>query len=182
MVKITKADDGTLRATFYNLNAAPDGIPAISTTLNGAVLKLELPFATYEGTLSDDGNTITGTWKQASNSTQLIFMRATNETEWTIPQPPPRPAPMAIDADPSFEVATIRPSRPDEHGPRYNFQGRFSVIHASLSDLLKFAYGLQQSQIAKAQDWVNSESYDITAKPDGMVNQTSSSGNRWSRS
>jgi uncharacterized protein (TIGR03435 family) len=167
VVKITKADDGTLRATFYSLNAAPDGIPAISTTWNGASLKIELPFATYEGTLNADGNTITGAWKQASNSTQLIFARATNETEWTIPRPPPRPAPMAADADPSFEVATIRPSRPDEHGPRYNFQGRFSVVHASLSDLLKFSYGLQQSQIAKAQDWVNSESYDITAKPDG---------------
>jgi uncharacterized protein (TIGR03435 family) len=74
---------------------------------------------------------------------------------------------MAANADPSFEVATIKPSRPDEHGPRYNFQGRFSVIHASLSDLLKFSYGLQQSQIAKAQDWVNAESYDITATPDG---------------
>jgi uncharacterized protein (TIGR03435 family) len=166
VLKITKADDGNLRATFYNLNAAPDGIPAISTTLNGAALKLELPFASYEGTLSPDGNTITGAWKQASNSTPLIFARATNETEWTIPKPPPRPAPMAASADPSFEVATIKPSRPDEHGPRYNFQGRFFVIHVSLSDLLKFSYGLQQSQIAKAQDWINSESYDITAKPD----------------
>jgi uncharacterized protein (TIGR03435 family) len=167
VVKIKKAEDGTLRATFYNLSAAPDGIPAISTTLNGDKLKVELPFASYEGTLSNDGNTITGTWKQAANPTQLVFLRAMNETEWTIPQPPPHPAAMAADADPSFEVATIKPSRPDEHGPRYNFQGRFSVIHASLSDLLKFSYGLQQSQIAKAQDWVNSESYDITAKPDG---------------
>ena len=41
--------------------------------------------------LSADGKTITGAWKQASNSTQLIFARATNETEWTIPRPPPRP-------------------------------------------------------------------------------------------
>jgi uncharacterized protein (TIGR03435 family) len=36
-----------------------------------------------------------------------------------------------------------------------------------MSDLLKFSYGLQQSQIAKTQDWVNAESYDISAVPDG---------------
>jgi uncharacterized protein (TIGR03435 family) len=168
VVKITKAGDGTLRATFYNIDAPPGGIPSISTTLNGSLLKLELPFATYEGTLSADGNSITGTWRQGQNPLPLNFARATTETEWTIPQPPPRMAPMAADANPAFEVATIKPSRPDEHGPRYDFRGRrFSVIHASLSDLLKFSYGLQQSQIAKTQDWVNSESYDISAKPDG---------------
>jgi uncharacterized protein (TIGR03435 family) len=75
---------------------------------------------------------------------------------------------MAADANPTFEVATIKPTRPDEHGPRYDFRSRrFSVIHASLSDLLKFSYGLQQSQIAKTQDWVDSESYDISAEADG---------------
>ncbi len=169
VVRITKAGDGTLRATFYNIDAAPGGIPAISTKLNGSLLKLELPFASYEGTLGVDGNSITGTWRQGQNRVPLIFERATNESEWTIPQPPPRSAPMAADANPSFEVATIKPTRPDEHGPRYDFRGRrFSVVHASVSDLLKFSYGLQQSQITKAQDWVNSESYDISAEPDGV--------------
>jgi len=164
VVKIATAGEGPLRATFYNIDGPPGGIPAISTTLNGSLLKIELPFATYEGTLSADGNSITGMWKQGQNSSSLKFVRATNETEWAIPEPPPRMAPMAADANPTFEVATIKPTRPDEHGPRYDFRGRrFSVIHASLSDLLKFSYGLQQSQIAKTQGWVNSESYDISA-------------------
>ena len=88
VVKIAKADDGTLRATFYNIDAAPDGIPTISTTLNGSLLKLELPFGTYEGTVSADGNSITGTWRQGPNPQPLNFARATPETEWTIPQPP----------------------------------------------------------------------------------------------
>jgi uncharacterized protein (TIGR03435 family) len=168
VVRITKASDGTFQATFYNIDGAPGGIPAISTTLSGTLLKLELPFATYEGAVSADGNSITGTWRQGSNPLPLNFARATSATEWTIPQPPPRRAPMAADANPTFEVATIKPTRPDEHGPRYDFGSRrFSVIHASLNDLLKFSYGLQQSQIAKAEDWVNSESYDISAEPDG---------------
>src|SRR6185437_5342826 len=168
VVKITRTNSGTLRATFYNLDAEPDGTPAISTAFNGSLLKLELPFATYEGTLSTNGNSIAGTWRQGQNTQPLNFARATNETEWTIPQPPQRLAPMAADVNPTFEVATIKPSRPDEHGPRFDFRGhRFSVVHASLSDLIKFSYGLQQSQIAKAQDWVNSASYDISAVPDG---------------
>jgi uncharacterized protein (TIGR03435 family) len=168
VVKITKVGDGTLRATFYNLDGVPDGIPAISTTLSGSLLKFALPFGTYEGTLSADGNAITGTWRQGPNPLPLNFARATPATEWTIPTPPPHLAPMTADADPTFEVTTIKPSRPEERGPRYDFRSRrFSVIHASLSDLLKFAYGLQQSQLAKAQDWVNAENYDIVAEPDG---------------
>lgn len=35
VVNITKAGDGALRATFYNIDGAPGGIPVISTTLNG---------------------------------------------------------------------------------------------------------------------------------------------------
>lgn len=166
VVKIMKAADGTLRATYYNIDREPGGIPAISTTLNGSLLKLELSIGTYVGTVSVDGNSITGTWKNGPPLT-LNFARATPETEWPITQPPRIP-PMAADANPTFEVATIKPTRPDEHGPRYDFRSRrFSVIHASLSDLFKFSYGIQQSQIAKTQDWVNSESYDISAEPDG---------------
>ncbi len=168
VVKITKADDGTLRATFYNIDGEPGGIPVISTTLNGSLLKLDLPFGTYEGTVGADGNSIAGTWRHGSNPVPLNFARATPETEWTIPQPPRRMPPMAADANPVFEVATIKLSRPDEHGPRFWFeQRRFSVIHTSVSNLVKFAYGLQQRQLASVPDWVTSENYDISAEPDG---------------
>jgi uncharacterized protein (TIGR03435 family) len=168
VVKITKAGDGTLRATFYNIDQEPGGIPVMSTTLNGSLLKLDLPFGTYEGTVGADGNSITGMWRQGSNPLPLNFARTTAETEWTIPQPPPRMPPMAADANPTFEVATIKLSRPDENGPRFWFQQRrFSVIHTSVSNLVKFAYGLQQRQLAGVPDWVTSENYDISAEPDG---------------
>ncbi len=168
VVNIAKVGDGALRATFYNIDGAPGGIPVIATTLNGSLLKLDLPFGTYEGTVSADGNSITGTWRQGPNPLPLNFARATRETEWTIPQPPPRMPPMAADAKPAFEVATIKPSGPEERGPRFEFQRRrFSVIHTSLNDLIRFSYGLQQRQIAGAPDWVNSENYDISAEPDG---------------
>jgi len=167
VIKITSAGDGTLRATFYNIDGLPGGIPAITATLNGSLLKLELPFATYEGTVN--GNSITGTWTQGPNPQPLDFVRATQQTEWTIPEPPRRPAPMAADADPSFEVASIRPSSPDEQGPRFGGDPhRFSVIHVSLNDLFDFAYGLQRRQVLNAPEWVASARYDISAVPDGQ--------------
>jgi beta-lactamase regulating signal transducer with metallopeptidase domain len=167
-IKVTKADHGTLQATFYNVDGEPGGIPAISITMNGSLLKLDLPFGTYEGTVSADGNSIAGTWRQGSNPLPLNFVRATPATEWTIPQPPQRMTPMAANADPTFEVASIKPSRPEEQGPRFWFQQRrFSVIHTSVSNLVKFAFKLQQSQLAAVPDWVTSENYDIFAEPDG---------------
>jgi uncharacterized protein (TIGR03435 family) len=167
VVKITQAGDGTLRATFYNIDAAPDAIPAISTKFNGSLLKLELPFSTYEGNVSADGNSITGTWKQGPNPVPLNLARATPATEWAIPQPP-RVAPMAADANPAFDVATIKPSRPEEPGPQFWMQGRrFSVVHTSPSDIVNFAFGVQQRQVAGAPDWFTSERYDISAVPDG---------------
>jgi uncharacterized protein (TIGR03435 family) len=168
VVKIATANDGRLRATFYNIDERPGGIPVISTTLNGSLLKLDLGFGTYEGTVSADGNTITGTWSQGQNPRPLNFARATQETERTIPEPPRRLPPMAADADPTFEVATIKPSRPDEHGPRFWFDPRhLSVNHISLSQLIQFAYGLQRREIVGAPDWFSSETYDISAEPDG---------------
>jgi hypothetical protein len=81
VVKIAKAADGTLVATFYLIDQGGVGVPAISVTLNGSSLKLEFPFAVYEGTLSADGNSITGIWKQGPNPLPLNFARATPATE-----------------------------------------------------------------------------------------------------
>lgn len=167
VVKITRAGDGILQATsYFDLAMQPGAVNALSVTRNGSRLKLEFPFGMYEGTLSNDSNTIAGTWKQ-EQSLPLLLVRATPETEWTIPQHL-RVVPMAADADPRFEVSTIKPSKPEDRGPRLGLQARrFSFTHASLNDLFDFAYGLQQRQILGAPGWASTESYDISAVRDG---------------
>ena len=50
---------------------------------------------------------------QFGNPAPLDLVRATPETAWTIPEPPPPPKIMAADAKPEFEVSTIKPSKPD---------------------------------------------------------------------
>jgi uncharacterized protein (TIGR03435 family) len=71
---------------------------------------------------------------------------------------------------PSFEVATIRPSKPgtfrqdmDESGNRLTFQN-YTVRH-----LIREAYGLKSdSQILGGPEWIDKQGFDIVAKVDDV--------------
>jgi uncharacterized protein (TIGR03435 family) len=98
----------------------------------------------------------------------LNLKRATAETAWAIPEPPPPPKPMAADAVAEFEVATIKPSKPDQQGKGFMVRGcQFSTINTSLSDLITFAYGIHAKQILSGPGWLETEKYDLAAKPNG---------------
>jgi uncharacterized protein (TIGR03435 family) len=97
----------------------------------------------------------------------LNFERATKETAWPIPA---RVKPMAADASPVFEVATIKPSQPGKPGKGIRVQpgGRhFSTLNTSLDDLISFSYGVHARQITGGLDWMETEKYDLAAQPDG---------------
>jgi len=82
--------------------------------------------------------------------------------------PPPPPKMMAADADPSFEVATIKPTDPDTQGRRINADGRnFVTQNTTLADLIKFAYRINGKQIVGAPEWFDSERFSINAVSDG---------------
>jgi uncharacterized protein (TIGR03435 family) len=171
VVKISKADDGGYKAVFYFIDLwGGDGFTASKVRLDGPVLKMTLPSAsaTYEGKLSPDGKTITGAWTQGSNSVPLIFTRATPETEWTIPPPTPKLPSMAANADPSLEVATIKPSPPNRRaGKNFGFRGgHFMTRNTNMNDLISRAYGLHAKQIVGGPDWFGTDLYDIEGKPD----------------
>jgi hypothetical protein len=103
---------------------------------------------TYVGSMSGDGKSITGTFTQADHPTPLVFERATTETAWAIPEPP---KPMSPDAKPVFEVATIKPSAPDEQGKYFTVRGgRIVTANFTLLDLIKFAYSVQDKQVGRA--------------------------------
>ena len=75
---------------------------------------------------------------------------------------------MPADANPAFEVATIKPSKPDQPGKGFRMNGRnFSTINTSLSDLITFAYDIQAKQIVGAPAWAESDRYDLGGKPEG---------------
>lgn len=77
------------------------------------------------------------------------------------------PLPMAADATPGFEVATIKPSVPDAPGRWIRMNGRnFSMLNTSLSYLITFAYGIHARQLTGAPGWVETDSYNLAGIPD----------------
>jgi uncharacterized protein (TIGR03435 family) len=166
--KISKAEGGGYTGVCYTIDQGGNRIPVEKITLEGTTVKMSLPAigGTYEAKLSGDGKTITGTWTQGA-PLPLTLTRATPETEWTIPPPPPQIPPMDANANPSFEVATIKPSKPNQPGKGFGFRGdRFNTRNTNLNDLVQFAYGLHDKQLVGAPAWFGTDLYDIEAKPD----------------
>ena len=168
IVRIAKTDKGWT-AKFYSIDQTPQPIPVSSTTLDGSTVKftVDMVGGSYEGTLSADGNTITGTWTQAK-PLPLTLVRATKETAWEIPAPPPPPKRMAADADPAFDVATIKPNNSGGATMQgLTVNGRnFQTRNSSASDLICFAYNIQKKQLVNTPDWVDKDRYDVAATID----------------
>jgi hypothetical protein len=113
-MKISRADNESLKCVFYSIDQDPTPTNATSVMLKGSAVKVSITQlnGTFEGTLSGDGKTISGRWTQGGPALPLNLVRATDETAWTIPEPPKPPVPMAAAAKPEFTVATIKPSNP----------------------------------------------------------------------
>jgi uncharacterized protein (TIGR03435 family) len=169
VTKVTQADN-KLTATVYNIDQPGQPLVASTATFQGGLFKMALTQigATYEGKMSSDGNTLTGTLTQGQ-PLPLIFARATTETAWEIPPPPPPPKSMDPGVDPSFEVATIKPSaNPGRPGSNINVTntGMFVTGNTSLKELIIFAYGIHPVQLQGLPSWTDEDKYDISAKPD----------------
>ncbi len=169
VVKIALSDGESLKATLYSIDQNPSPINANSCTLKGSSLKISVNQlnATYEGTLSSDGNSIPGTFSQGGGTLPLNLARATTETAWAIPEPPPPPKQMPAAADPAFVVATIKPSDPSAQGQGYGFRGEDVItVNTTVSWLLTFAYSLHAHQMIGGPKWLGSDKYDLLGRPD----------------
>ena len=170
VLKVTKASDGTLKSNFYSIDQGGQPLPVKETTFQGGELKLNVEAidGTYVGKMSPDGSTITGEWKQGDQPRPLILARATPETAWTIPEPPPKLPPMAAGADPTFEVATIKPSDPATKGKGFGGPpGHFQTRNTTLNDLIMFSYDVNTKQIVGGPSWMETDKFDIvTGQPD----------------
>lgn len=78
-----------------------------------------------------------------------------------------KPQAMAKDADPDWEVVTVKPSDPNATNAKFDRRGRQLIVeNHTLETMLMFGYGLQKNQIAGAPDWVRSERFDVDGAPD----------------
>ncbi len=170
VIKFSKGEKGLAARFFFIDQPTAPPMNASSASLDGRVVKLaiELIGGTYTGTLNPDGNAIAGNWTQAGTTLPLDLVRATKETAWEIPAAPAPPKQMAAEADPSFDIATIKPGDPGVTSMQgLGINGRnFRTKGSSLSDLMCFAYNVQMKQIIGAPDWMNTTRYDMDALPD----------------
>jgi uncharacterized protein (TIGR03435 family) len=168
VIQISLEND-KLKAVLYSIDQRSPAIPASTITSDGSSLKMTIAAlnGTYEAKLSPDGNTLSGTWSQGGPPAPLDCVRATPETAWAIPEPPPPPARMAANAVPGIEVSTVKPSDPNRPGKLFTVRGADVVtINTTLSDLITMGYDLHPKQITGAPAWIESEKYDLTIRPD----------------
>jgi uncharacterized protein (TIGR03435 family) len=83
----------------------------------------------------------------------------------TTPSPPAPPKPMPANADPAFDVVTIKPG---ESGMGHiGFRGRhFSATNFSVEMLIELSFGLHASQVVDAPAWFATDRYDFDGVPD----------------
>jgi uncharacterized protein (TIGR03435 family) len=167
VLKFAKPDNnGSLRGSLIFIDRGPSGPPLRSVTFAPPDLNVAVADISYRGELSADGKSITGVWTQGNQSNPLTLVLATPETLWAYSGPAPI-LPMAATADPTFEVATIKPSQGNERETASGFKGvRFEASNSSVTDLIKFAYKVRDRQIDGGPAWMNEDKFDIAAETD----------------
>jgi uncharacterized protein (TIGR03435 family) len=76
-------------------------------------------------------------------------------------------SPMPADAHPSFEIATIKPSRPDDTKGGFQVGGhRLLIQNQTVNDLIGVAYAIHPKQIVDAPTWLDTQRYDIVGQAD----------------
>src|SRR6202012_3402297 len=168
--KISTTAADALKAEMVSIDQGAQAFPASSVTLRDHAVKIAIPGlgAGFEGRMSADGKTILGTWAQGQTTIALTLELATPQTAWAMPEAAPKPKAMAGDADPSFEVVTIKPSRREPLDKGFGQRGRrFTVVNDSVTDLVTLAYGFHVQQIAGVPSWAESEKFDIEGEADG---------------
>jgi uncharacterized protein (TIGR03435 family) len=74
---------------------------------------------------------------------------------------------MARNADPDFEVATIKPADPGDRNQGFSLKGhRISIENSMMTSLICFAYSIHKSQIVNAPRWFDEQPWNIDGVPD----------------
>jgi uncharacterized protein (TIGR03435 family) len=119
---------------------------------------------TFDGTLSADGKSMTGRWTERGQTHPLTLARADGDLAWAIPQTKKA---MPPNADPDWEVVTVRQGDPNGMNSGIRVEGRDLVVERhSVETLLLFGFGVHKTQVMNAPDWVRSERWDAKGYAD----------------
>jgi uncharacterized protein (TIGR03435 family) len=72
-----------------------------------------------------------------------------------------------------FEVASIKPSDSADRRPliKSGTPGQFTAANVTLKMLIQYAYDIELFQISGGPDWIGSDLFDVTAKPEGSADR-----------
>jgi uncharacterized protein (TIGR03435 family) len=74
---------------------------------------------------------------------------------------------MAVSADPAFDVATIKPSDPDDTGNGFQLRGRrVHIKNETMNNMISFAYGIHIKQLVGGPEWFGTDRYDVDGVAD----------------
>jgi uncharacterized protein (TIGR03435 family) len=168
VLQITKTD-GALKGRFFSIDQGAQGMGTTTMSLDDGVLKFTMVGmdASYEGKLSPDGKSAVGTWKQGGHDTPLVLEHVNADAAWAIPKPTPALTLMDPKLVPGYEVATIKPSPPDQQGRGFTLQGRHLVArNFTVEGLIALAYNLHPKQLSGGPEWLTTDHFDLDVLPD----------------
>ena len=143
-IKIAKAADGSLKATFYSIDQGGQALVASSKTAfeNGTLtFTMDAIGGKYEGKMSPDGKTITGTFTQGPNPLPLILARTTPD-DAACSRFLSRPRLMAMTrCESGSDVVTVEAGRPLGHAARILASGEphFIARNRDMNDLVRLS-------------------------------------------
>ncbi len=130
--------------------------------LHFAVAPIE---SSFQGKLSADGRSIAGTWTQSGTAYPLNLTRVAGDAAWEIPK---ADAPMARDADPGWDVVSVKARDPNEpsNSQSTGMKGRqYTMVNRTVRAMLLFAYGMHKTQLVGGPAWIESERWDVQGVP-----------------
>jgi len=170
VVKIAKDAGAGWQGVVYNLdgNRAYEGRVTTQMSLQGAEVRFAIAAidSDYQGRLSEDGASIAGAWTQGGTAYALNLARVTGDAAWVIPK---ADAPMAKDADPGWEVVSVKvrdPNLPSNSQSTGMKGSQYTMVNRTVQAMLLFGYGLHKKQLVGVPGWAETERWDVAGVPD----------------
>jgi non-heme chloroperoxidase len=107
--KVTKAAGGYHAEMYlaHDIGGTVNGNPISHVTVTKGDVRFETDrkYGIFEGKLSADGNTITGSWTNTAGSQPLVLTRATKATAWKLDSSPHKT--MMVEAAPGVKIEVL---------------------------------------------------------------------------
>ena len=108
VMQVTHDDSGALKARIYSIDQSPEGDWADSITVQDSTVKFVIGMIqlSFEGKLSADRNSITGTWTQGSR-TPFYFQKSSKATAWALPTDPSSHTVQFVTVEPRVKLEVL---------------------------------------------------------------------------